>query len=208
MSQMNLDISPGQAVWPRVVLIIGLAMCFAPANVAAYLYTPFALRGAAVGLLSLLRNEGGSVGTSLAQTVQERRDQFHSLRLGEWLDPFNAAVRSFLDQADAPFLQQTGDPVAAQQLALQSARELAPATGVIARLFRCVLGAGRRHGRACVRCAADETLRRRERRPHRRRVVPGSISPRVMAELVPAIHRDKLPLMTGCASSNRYAPVF
>ena len=67
---MNLDISPGQAVWPRVVLIVGLAMCFAPANVAAYLYTPAALRGAAVGLLSLLRNEGGSVGTSMAQTVQ------------------------------------------------------------------------------------------------------------------------------------------
>ena len=124
MSQMNLDISPGQAVWPRVVLIIGLAMCFAPANVAAYLYTPLALRGAAVGLLSLLRNEGGSVGTSMAQTVQERRDQFHSLRLGEWLDPFNPAARSFLDQASGPFLQQTGDPVAAQRLALQTLENL------------------------------------------------------------------------------------
>ena len=124
MSQMNLDISPGQAVWPRVVLIIGLAMCFAPANVAAYLYTPLALRGAAVGLLSLLRNEGGSVGTSMAQTMQERRDQFHSLRLGEWLDPFNPAARSFLDQAAGPFLQQTGDPVAAQQLALQTLANL------------------------------------------------------------------------------------
>jgi DHA2 family multidrug resistance protein len=99
-------------------------MCFAPANVAAYLYTPVALRGAAVGLLSLLRNEGGSVGTSLAQTVQERRDQFHSLRLGESLDPFNAAARSFLDQAAGPFLQQTGDPVAAQQLALQTLANL------------------------------------------------------------------------------------
>jgi DHA2 family multidrug resistance protein len=52
-----------------VVLIVGLAMCFAPANVAAYLYTPVAPRGA-VGLSSLLRNEGGSVGTSLAQTMQ------------------------------------------------------------------------------------------------------------------------------------------
>jgi DHA2 family multidrug resistance protein len=124
MSQMNLDISPGQAVWPRVVLIIGIAMCFAPANMAAYLYTPVALRGAAVGLLSLLRNEGGSVGTSLAQTVQERRDQFHGLRLGEWLDPFNAAARSFLDQASGSFLQQTGDPVAAQQLALQTLANL------------------------------------------------------------------------------------
>jgi MFS transporter, DHA2 family, multidrug resistance protein len=58
MSQLNLDISPGQLVWPRVVMIVGLSICFAPANVAAYLYTPKELRGAAVGLLSLLRNEG------------------------------------------------------------------------------------------------------------------------------------------------------
>jgi DHA2 family multidrug resistance protein len=124
MSQMNLDISPGQAVWPRVVLIVGLAMCFVPSNVAAYLYTPLALRGAAVGMLSLLRNEGGSVGTSLAQTVQERREQFHSLRLGELLDPFNPAAQSFLGQAYGPFLQQTGDPVAAQQLAVQALENL------------------------------------------------------------------------------------
>jgi DHA2 family multidrug resistance protein len=71
-------------------------------------------------LLSLLRNEGGSVGTSLAQTLQERRDQFHALRLGENLDPLNPAVQSFIDQAQARFLQQTGDPAAAQQLAWQT----------------------------------------------------------------------------------------
>ncbi len=107
MSQMNLDISPAQVVWPRVVLIVGLSMCFAPANVAAYLYTPLELRGAAVGLLSLLRNEGGSVGTSLAQTIHERRDQFHTSRLGEYLDPLNAGVHSFIAHARA--LLHTGD---------------------------------------------------------------------------------------------------
>jgi DHA2 family multidrug resistance protein len=120
MSQMNLEISPGQVVWPRVMLVFGLSMCFAPANVAAYLYTPPLLRGAAVGLLSLLRNEGGSVGTSMGQTIQERRDQFHTLRLGESLDSFNANVVSFLHQAQAIFLQQTSDPSAAQQFAWQS----------------------------------------------------------------------------------------
>jgi MFS transporter, DHA2 family, multidrug resistance protein len=124
MSQMNLEISPGQVVWPRVILIVGLSMCFAPANVAAYLYTPPLLRGAAVGLLSLLRNEGGSVGTSMAQTIQERRDQFHILRIGELIDSFNANVVSFLDQAQAIFLQQTGDPSAAQQLAFQTLENL------------------------------------------------------------------------------------
>jgi MFS transporter, DHA2 family, multidrug resistance protein len=55
------------------------------------------------------------VGTSLGQTMQERRDQFHTLRLGESLDAFNAAVVSFLEQARGVFVQQTGDPVAAQQ---------------------------------------------------------------------------------------------
>src|ERR1700686_930072 len=124
MSQRNLLISPGQVVWPRVVLVLGLSICFAPANVAAYLYTPTAMRGAAVGLLSLLRNEGGSVGTSMAQTLQERRDQFHTLRLGKYLDPFNPAVRSFLEQAQAGFLQQNGDPATAQQLAWQALENL------------------------------------------------------------------------------------
>ena len=95
MSQLNLDISPGQAVWPRVVVVAGLSVCFAPANVAAYLYTPLALRGAAIGLLSLLRNEGGSVGVSLSQTFQERRDQFHVLRLGEFLIPSTRLPASF-----------------------------------------------------------------------------------------------------------------
>jgi MFS transporter, DHA2 family, multidrug resistance protein len=124
MSQMNLFISPDDVIWPRVVLVLGLSICFAPANVAAYLYTPIELRGAAVGLLSLLRNEGGSVGTSMAQTLQERRDQFHTLRLGEHLDPFDPAVQSFLGQAQARFLQQTGDPAAAHQLALQALENL------------------------------------------------------------------------------------
>jgi MFS transporter, DHA2 family, multidrug resistance protein len=124
LSQLNLDISPGQVVWPRVVLIVGLSICFAPANVAAYLYTPVALRGAAVGLLSLLRNEGGSVGTSLGRALQDHREQFHTLRLGEYLDPFNPAVHSFLDQAQARFLQQTGDPALSRELAFQALANL------------------------------------------------------------------------------------
>jgi DHA2 family multidrug resistance protein len=118
MSQMNLDISPGEVVWPRVVLVVGLSICFAPTNVAAYVYTPVALRGAAVGLLSLLRNEGGSVGTSVAQTMQERRDQFHVLRLGEYLDPLNPAVHSFLGEARGLF--QTSDSFLSTQLAWQA----------------------------------------------------------------------------------------
>ena len=45
MARMNLYISPGQVIWPRVVLICGLSMIFAPINVAAFRYTPPHLRG-------------------------------------------------------------------------------------------------------------------------------------------------------------------
>src|SRR5208337_3851121 len=111
---------PWQVIWPRMVLTAGLGLLFAPINVAAFIYTPRHLRGAAVGLLALLRNEGGSVGTSMAQTIQERREQFHLSRVGEFLDPLNPAVNAFLEQARAVFFQQTGDTAGSQQMALQA----------------------------------------------------------------------------------------
>jgi DHA2 family multidrug resistance protein len=124
MALMNLYISPWQVVWPRVVMIVGLSMIFAPLNVAAFKYTPLHLRGAAVGLFALLRNEGGSVGTSMAQTIQERREQFHLSRVGEFLDPLNPAVNSFLEQGRAFFYQQTGDAPGSQQRAVQALANL------------------------------------------------------------------------------------
>jgi MFS transporter, DHA2 family, multidrug resistance protein len=120
LSQMTLDVSPWQVVWPRVATILGLSLLFAPLNVAAYIYTPKTLRGAAVGLLSLLRNEGGSVGTSLAQTIQQRRFQFHLLRLNEYLDPFNQNLSNYLVSVRDFFYRITGDAAAANQMGLQA----------------------------------------------------------------------------------------
>jgi DHA2 family multidrug resistance protein len=117
---MNLDISPGQVIWPRNILILGLGMVFAPLNVAAYLYIPQKMRGAAVGLFALLRNEGGSFGTSVAQTIVERREQLHTLRLNENLDPLNPALTAYTGQTQSYLTQLTGDPIGAQQMTLQA----------------------------------------------------------------------------------------
>jgi DHA2 family multidrug resistance protein len=99
-------------------------MIFAPINVAAFKYTPSHLRAAAVGLFALLRNEGGSVGTSVAQTIVQRREQFHNARIADLIDPFNPTVQSFSEQAQAYFLQQTGDSVGAQELTIQALESL------------------------------------------------------------------------------------
>ena len=99
MVRMNSQISFWQVIWPRMMLTLGLGLIFAPASVAAYKYVPPHLRGAAVGLFSLLRTEGGSVGTSMAQTIQEPRQQFHLSRLGENLGPLNPMSNRFWSRA-------------------------------------------------------------------------------------------------------------
>jgi MFS transporter, DHA2 family, multidrug resistance protein len=118
MALLNLDVSPWQVVWPRVVVVAGLSMLFAPLNVAAFIYLPKEIRGPAVGLLALLRNEGGSVGTSVAQIIQERREQFHTLRLNESLDTLNPAVNHLLTRGQTFFLQHNGDAVLSHQMAV------------------------------------------------------------------------------------------
>jgi DHA2 family multidrug resistance protein len=124
MALMNLQIGPWQVVGPRMVLTLGLGLLFAPMSVAAYKYTPVHLRGAAVGLLSLLRTEGGSAGTSLAQIIQERREQFHLARVGEGLSVLNAHVQGFLGRASEGFLRRTGDPTRSPLLGLQNLDDL------------------------------------------------------------------------------------
>ncbi len=85
---------------------------------------PKHLRGAAVGLLALLRNEGGSFGTSMGQTIQERREQFHLSRLGDGLGPLNPHVHSFLERGQALFLQHTGDPAGSREMTVQALSNL------------------------------------------------------------------------------------
>jgi MFS transporter, DHA2 family, multidrug resistance protein len=121
---LNLEIGPWQAVAPRMVLTAGLGLIFAPINVAAYMYVSPKLRGSAIALVSLLRNEGGSFGTSMSQTIQQRRDQFHLARLNEFLDPLNPHLKSYLAETQQLFLQFTGDPVLARQMALQQLDDL------------------------------------------------------------------------------------
>jgi DHA2 family multidrug resistance protein len=119
LSQMNLDIGPWDVVWPRVVTIAGLSLLITPLNVAVYQNVPLHLRGAAVGLFSLLRNEGGSVGTSVAQTIQERRFQFHLLRLNEYLDSLNPNLTAYQKGLEQGLTPIVGDPVTTNAMAQQ-----------------------------------------------------------------------------------------
>src|SRR4051812_11883009 len=137
MSQLTLFISPGQVVWPRVVQTLGTSMLFAPLNVAAYMYLPREQRGAAAGLYNLLRNEGGSVGTSVAKTLLQRREQFHLLRLGESLDPFDPETTETLSSFHQALVRQTGDPALSGEMALEGIAQLRQREGSALAYFDC-----------------------------------------------------------------------
>ena len=124
MALLNLGISPWQVVGPRMVLTAGLGLIFAPISIAAYMYVPRELRGSAIALISLLRNEGGSVGTSLAQIIQQRRFQFHSSRLGESLHSLNTYATNFLTTAQRYFYTQNGDAVGSGEMAYERLEDL------------------------------------------------------------------------------------
>jgi DHA2 family multidrug resistance protein len=130
MAVMNLQIGPWQVVGPRMGLTLGLGLLFAPMSVAAYKYVPAHRRGAAVGLLSLLRTEGGSVGTSMASTIRERRDQFHLARLDDYLGPLNSHVHDYMVKAHALYVQKTGDVARSLQLGVQSLDDLRQQQGL------------------------------------------------------------------------------
>jgi DHA2 family multidrug resistance protein len=123
-SKINLQCAPINFVGPNIVITMGISLIFAPINVAAFYYIPMELRASAIGLFALLRNEGGSWGTSAIQTILDRREQFHALRLNEYLDKFNPAVVSYLNQMTSYYRGENYGPVLSKQMALQSLSNL------------------------------------------------------------------------------------
>ncbi len=170
MARLNLEVGPWQVVGPRMLLTLGLGLMFAPCSMAAYKYVPAHLRGAAVGLLSLLRTEGGSVGTSMASTIEHRREQFHLARLAENVNPLNPQVREFLGRSHDFFLHAHRRPSEGAATVPPELGRAAPTTGRFACIFRCLLAVRRLGGGTRSPRPADETLRRRKGRTHRRGV--------------------------------------
>ncbi|MBX6313177.1 MAG: DHA2 family efflux MFS transporter permease subunit [Isosphaeraceae bacterium] len=118
-SLMNLQVGPGHLIWPRVVQQIGTSGLFTPLSVAAFRYLPKELRGPAAGIYAALRNEGGSLGTSLGKTMVARRLPVHTDRLVEHFNPYNPAFNETSRMLQSFFYERTGDSRTSQVMALQ-----------------------------------------------------------------------------------------
>jgi len=74
---VTLDISPTTLLLPILITGFGLSFVFVPINAAAYGTLDNKQIGNASGLFNLMRNVGGSIGISIAQTLLTRRSAVH-----------------------------------------------------------------------------------------------------------------------------------
>jgi DHA2 family multidrug resistance protein len=84
LSFITLDISPTTLFWPTTISGFGLAMIFVPLSKVALGTLPPGQTGNASGLFNFLRNIGGSVGISAANTIAQRHLQSHRNDLVHW----------------------------------------------------------------------------------------------------------------------------
>lgn len=101
---VNLGIGPTTLLMPIIVTGFALSFVFVPITTQAYGTLPNESIGNASGIFNLLRNIGGSVGISVAQTLLTRRSDVHQNQIvnsvpqtGYWFEQRSAVIGRYLN---------------------------------------------------------------------------------------------------------------
>ncbi len=97
MGSLTLDISPNSLFWPITVSGLALAMIFVPLSKVALGTLKPAETGNASGIFNFMRNIGGSIGISAANTISERHFQSHRNENVHWLSGASYLLRRQLN---------------------------------------------------------------------------------------------------------------
>ncbi|HWF38162.1 MAG TPA: MDR family MFS transporter [Candidatus Acidoferrales bacterium] len=96
MGLLTLQISPTTLFWPIVFSGMGMTMVFVPLSNVALGTVPKSEVGNASGIFNFLRNIGGSVGISAANTIAQRHLQTHRNENVHWLSGANWILQGVL----------------------------------------------------------------------------------------------------------------
>jgi DHA2 family multidrug resistance protein len=107
--QINLSVSPTTLLWPIIITGFSLSFVFVPITTQSYGTLPNEQIGNASGIFNLVRNIGGSVGISLAQTLLIRRVDAHQNDIAgavpipqAWFQQQMASLTGFLGRSFNP----------------------------------------------------------------------------------------------------------
>jgi MFS transporter, DHA2 family, multidrug resistance protein len=125
---INLGISPWTLLAPIVITGFALSFVFVPITTQAYSTLRNDQIGNASGIFNLVRNIGGSIGISIAQTLLVRRTDLHQTEIGGyvsqtqyWFEQRISALTGYLTQRTAaPNAQHAAQQALYQQLGQQA----------------------------------------------------------------------------------------
>ncbi|MBT9331001.1 DHA2 family efflux MFS transporter permease subunit [Paracidobacterium acidisoli] len=105
---VNLGISPTTLLWPIIITGFGLSFVFVPITTQCYSTLRNEQIGNASGIFNLLRNVGGSIGISVAQTLLIRRSAMHQTQIAGlatrsqyWFEERLAQISAYLSHHTA-----------------------------------------------------------------------------------------------------------
>ena len=99
LTGLTLEVSRNYLIEVRVVQTFAMGFFFVPVQSAAYMYLPQDQINNATGMVSMVRNEGASLGVALLNTLLARRTQFHLARLAGGINPLQPATTAAIAQA-------------------------------------------------------------------------------------------------------------
>jgi hypothetical protein len=109
LRQRPLGIGPTTFLWPIIIIGFALSFVFVPITTQSYDTLRNEQIGNASGIFNLVRNVGGSVGISLAQTLLTRRSDYHQNEITNdvarsqiWFQQQTNSLNAFLGQVRNP----------------------------------------------------------------------------------------------------------
>jgi DHA2 family multidrug resistance protein len=123
LSNLNLQVSQINVIWPSVVNGIAISFIFVPLTTATMSQLAQQQLGNATGLYNLMRNLGGSIGIAFVTTMLARGAQVHQALMVGHLAPDNPAFRQQFEAAHKLLANHT-DPVTASRQAYNAVYSL------------------------------------------------------------------------------------
>ncbi len=109
---ITLQISPWSLFWPTTWGGVGLAMVFVPLSKVALGTLSEKQSGIGSGVFNFMRNVGGSVGISAANTISQRHAQSHRNDLVHWFSGANWIYQRAIELRTQQMLQHAGSRIA------------------------------------------------------------------------------------------------
>lgn len=107
--RVDLSVGPWTLFWPIIITGFAMSFIFVPITTQAYGTLRNEQIGNASGIFNLVRNIGGSIGISVAQTLITRRADVHQTQIsgelpmtGYWLEQRMSALTNYLGRAINP----------------------------------------------------------------------------------------------------------